>query len=343
MATSENHKYRLTSLENTGFLGKGTYGTVLLVNAAHSQRPLALKCVSMSKIDQMGHQAHILAERAVMANLDHPFMPKLYGTFRDSLNVYLLTDYFSGGDLLELYMASFPFSAEAVRFFTCSIVCMLDYLHHKQIVYRDLKLENVMLDSHGYLNLVDFGLSKMLEIGERTYTICGTPMYIAPEVVQKTGHGHTADWWTLGVLIYELQMGFTPFSNEGKSDNTRTIFKNIVDPAYHFRFTRSTPPGLRSLVRMLLSHNPLSRIGFQAHAAGHFVRQHEYFAGFDWKGLLERRTPAPVLPSNKRRSNHPHDPFDLKSIPPYTPPVETKGCLCTASSVDVACWHDVFV
>ena len=114
MATSENMKYRLGSLDPTGFLGKGTYGTVLLVRAAHNPRPLALKCVSMSKIDQMGHQAHILAERAVMANLDHPFMPKLYGTFRDSLNVYLLTDFFSGGDLLELYMASFPFSAEAV-------------------------------------------------------------------------------------------------------------------------------------------------------------------------------------------------------------------------------------
>jgi serine/threonine protein kinase len=284
-----------------------------------------------------------------MRELDHPFMPRLYATFRDASYIYLLTDYYSGGDLLGMTNAHFPLSCDAVQFYAANVVVIFDYLHHRHIVFRDLKLENVMIDAHGYLNVIDFGLAKVLPPEGRTYTICGTPMYIAPEVIQKKGHGGEADWWTLGVLVYEMMMGFTPFSSEGDVDSARQLFRNICDPTYTYPFSSSVNPRARSFVRQLLQHSPAARIGFQMFNDAIFIKQHELFDGFDWVGLLQRRLPppfpaeAPLGDTNRRASVT--NGFSLnvqKTAAPYKPEVMTAGCALCPSKYEAEVWHDVF-
>ena len=206
-------------------------------------------------------------------------------------------------------------------------------------MYRALRA-----DAEGYVNLIDFGLSKVLEPGSRTYTICGTPMYIAPEVLKKTGHGPEADWWTLGVMVYEMLMGYTPFSDGGKMGNPRFLFQNIVNTNYRYPFSSSCDKDSRTLVRMLLSHNPPVRIGFQLSEGAHHVKQHPFFAHFDWRSLLQRRMPAPLMPKLTKpddvaaRGNG--DMERLCDIPPYSAPTRSAGCLGFGGKIMLETWHD---
>ena len=347
MATGESKNYKLSNLTSLGLLGKGSYGTVRLVRPHGSTKCFALKCLLIEQIEKANHQHHLLNERLVMKELDHPFMPKLYSTFKDSKYIYLLSDFFPGGELLSLHKKQGGrFDGNATRFYVASIICMLDYLHHKCVVYRDLKLENVLLDHQGYLNLIDFGLSKVLEPGQRTFTICGTPMYIAPEVLKKTGHGPEADWWTLGVMVYEMIMGYTPFSDGGKQGNPRFLFQNIVNPNYHYHFSPSVEKPARGLCKMLLDHNPPARIGFQLNEGAHHVKQHAFFDGFDWRGLLQRRMPAPLMPElttpEHVEAKGNQDLERLEDISPFQAPMKSVGCLGLGGLRPLPCWYDDF-
>ena len=124
---------------------------------------------------------------------------------------------------------------ECASFYTACLVCAMEHLHHKKILYRDLKPENVMIDAHGYPNLIDMGLAKILPSGERAYSVCGTPEYMAPEVFLGKGYGLEADWWTVGILLYELLMGYTPYSHEGQETDPRRILRNIISDEYTYR------------------------------------------------------------------------------------------------------------
>ena len=227
----------------------------------------------------------------------------------------------------------------------------------------------MLLDGDGYLNLIDFGLAKIIEPGERTYTICGTPMYIAPEVLTKQGHGCEADWWTassnrgsgdpsppllttfrssplyrwtLGVLAYELVMGYTPFTNGGTVRNAKFIFSNIIDPSYAFTFSSSVTKDARRLIRQLLKRNPPERVGYQPSAGAHYVKQDPFFDGFDWRGLLQRRLPAPKTPhlttvADVEAKGHRDLEVSLDEIPDWEPKLAKAGCCGGARVVEEWC------
>ena len=212
-----------------------------------------------------------------------------------------------------------------------------------------------MIDQNGYLNVIDFGLAKVMPPDGRTYTICGTPMYLAPEVIQKKGHGGEADWWTLGVLVYELLMGYTPFSVENgvQVDNAKQLFRNICDPKFAFAFRDSVDAPARSFIRQMLQHNPGQRIGFQFFNDAIFIKNHAFFEGFDWVGLLQRQLEPPypgTAPPNTARlgeiaSASSTDGFSLdvqNRSKPYQPDVIRSGCMWCPKKRDAETWHDVF-
>ena len=149
-----------------------------------------------------------------MAELDHPFIPRLYATFKDVKYVYFLMDHYPCGTLEELQLdrPHNRLSLDESVFYAATVVSMCEYLHRRNIIHRDLKTQNLLLDEGGHCNLVDFGLAAKLQMGERTYTVCGSPMYVAPEVLQKTGQSFEMDWWSCGVLIYYMLSGHTPFT-----------------------------------------------------------------------------------------------------------------------------------
>lgn len=156
-----------------------------------------------------------------MAQLNNPFIVPMHGLYQDSRLIYLFLEYAAHGELMGLLNEQKRFDTNLVRFYTAQIVLAFEYLHRHNLIYRDLKPENILLQSSGYIKLTDFGFIKRLKPWERTYTLCGTPEYMAPEIIMNTGHGAPADWYTLGIMIYEMLVGKPPFMH----GDTYEIFK----------------------------------------------------------------------------------------------------------------------
>jgi serine/threonine protein kinase len=197
----------LSELKPKAVLGKGAFGNVKLVVHGKSNESYALKCLSKKEIVENEVEYHVLDEKKIMLMLDHTFIVKLHNTYQDKSQLYLLLEVALGGELLQI-MDRQPegfFKEDAVRFYAASLVEVFKHLHEQRIAYRDLKPENLLLDATGYLKMCDFGLAKV--VPQRTFTLCGTPEYMAPEMILGKGHDTAVDYWSLGVLIYELCAG----------------------------------------------------------------------------------------------------------------------------------------
>jgi serine/threonine protein kinase len=239
-------------------------------------------------------QANILNERALLWRVDHPFIIKLFDTYRDRDRLYMLLELVQGGELFNRLQTS-PTpgritTAEA-RFYGACVLDALAFLHSFSVVYRDLKPENLLIDAAGFLKVVDFGFAKT--IADRSYTVCGTPEYLAPELLLSQGHDRGVDYWALGILIYEMVAGYSPFADAANADQV-IICKNILRGAVDF------PPhvrdkDLKELVLRLLTREVPRRLGCQRGGAAD-VRAAKFFATVDWDVLRARRAPAPWLP-----------------------------------------------
>lgn len=275
-------------------LGQGGFGDVKLVffkGAGFEQKPYALKCVQKCRIVQYGQQRHIMDEKNILFQMRSPFLLNLHKTFKDSKQVYLLTDAYLGGDLWRLLHARGPFPDTVARFYIACVVEAFAYLHQRGIVYRDLKPENLMLDINGYLRLVDLGFAKRVPIGNKTWTFCGTPEYIPPEVIANTGHTLSADYWSLGILVYELLTRKTPF----RAKDDLTIYENILRGIHSVQFSYRVSRKAEMLIKSLCRQEPSERLGYQKGGVND-IRKHKWFGGFDWDGFHAQRVPAPILP-----------------------------------------------
>jgi len=351
MQTGEHRKYGLRKLHYHGLLGKGSFGKVYAVSAHHDkERPLALKCVSMSLFE--GPDADdpkvILRERAIMCQLDHPFVPRLYATFKDAQYVYFLMDHYSCGTLedLQLSRPKNQLKVKEAMYYTAQIVSMCEYLHRRGVIHRDLKTQNLLLDGQGNCNLIDFGLAANLQMGERTYTVCGSPMYVAPEVLKKTGHAFEVDWWSLGVMMYYFLVGCTPFTSGGTVKSVPRLFRNIVSEEFQIDYPPElVPDECRSLIATLLQRNPPARVGFQVHNGALFIKQQEWFNELDWEALMKKELPAPFLPNELPLDVDP-DMDLMHTIPPLHDDPEPKGCACfgggAAQVEHEPMWYDAF-
>ena len=184
------------------------------------------------------------SEITILSMINHPFLIKMDGISQDSKYLYILLEFIPGGELFTYLRTVQCLKHEDARFYAGQVVLMFDYLHQKDIVYRDLKPENLLIAQNGYLKLTDFGFAKVIE--NRTYTLCGTPEYLAPEILLQKGHGKPVDWWCLGILIYEMIVGIDPFSD----DEPMAVYQNILKGKV--RFPSNFNKDAKSLVKHLL-------------------------------------------------------------------------------------------
>lgn len=250
----EEKEKRLQQFDFLHTVGTGTFGRVMLVRNRDTKQHFALKIMSIVEVVKLKQIEHVKNEKYILEQITHPFIIKLLWTHHSDQYLYMLLEYVPGGELFSLLRQSTKFDLKSAVFYAAEIVCAFEYLHGQDIVYRDLKPENILLDAEGHIKLADFGFSK--KIPHRTYTLCGTPEYLAPEIIQSKGHNSGADWWALGVLIYEMLSGSPPFYDE----NTIKIYDKIL----HARFSewpRHFDSCTRDLIKKLLMPDPNRRLG----------------------------------------------------------------------------------
>jgi len=285
----------LGTLTQLSVLGLGTFGKVVLCKDEVGKRNYALKCMNKRRILQSSMIHHLNQERRVMGDVSRcPFVVRMTQTLQDNTSVYLLMEPIMGGELFN-YMYDNPLSEDAARFYAACAVQALDYCHSHGYVYRDLKAENLMIDSTGYLKLTDFGFAKRLtEL--RTFTMCGTPDYLSPEVIMECGHSYAVDWWALGVLIFEMMTLRRPFTDEHHQMRTiHNIVSGVIAWPPQNLGEEELSPACRDLIERLLVSNPARRLG-NLKGGANDIRRHPWFANFDWEALQNCSMPAPMVP-----------------------------------------------
>lgn len=276
-------------------LGTGTFGRVRLVTfKLRGDHHLALKMMKKSVVLQLKQVDHIRSEKAILSSIQHPFIVNLLASFQDSKKLYMLMEYVVGGELFSFLGQVNRLDNENARFYAAEITLAFDYLHSQNIVYRDLKPENLLIDVGGHMKIADFGFAKVLraEEGFRTWTLCGTPEYLAPEIIQSKGHGKAVDWWALGVLIYEMLAGYAPFF----ADDPFGIYQKIL--AGKIKFPSHFSDAAKDVISNLLLADRTLRLGCGRLGAAD-IKSHPWFAGLDWDKVLNRTVKVPYKPPVK--------------------------------------------
>ncbi|KUF97244.1 hypothetical protein AM588_10011330 [Phytophthora nicotianae] len=290
----EQKQIKLDDLEVLRTLGSGTFGRVKLVRHKTTGVAYALKVLNKASVVAYKQQRNVVNEKSVMTQCNHPFLLKLYTTYKDAARLYLLIEFVQGGELFT-YLHSTPSSPGRIpndhaRFYASHVLMALEYLHERCIVYRDLKPENLLIDPLGYLKVVDFGFAKVVD--DRTYTLCGTTEYLAPELVLGKGHNRGVDYWALGILIYEMVVGHSPFAGSSQVDQMQ-ICRNIVKEKVEFPSYVSS--SCRDIISKLLERDPTKRLGM-THGGARAIRSHAWFAKLDWDAMLQKKVNAPYKP-----------------------------------------------
>ncbi|XP_010167670.1 cGMP-dependent protein kinase 2 isoform X2 [Antrostomus carolinensis] len=306
------------NLEVVTTLGVGGFGRVELVKVKNENVVFAMKCIKKKHVVDTKQQEHIYSEKKILEQICSPFIVKLYRTFKDSKYVYMLLEACLGGELWSLLRDRGSFDEATTKFCVGCVTEAFDYLHHIGIIYRDLKPENLILDAEGYIKLVDFGFAKKIGSGQKTWTFCGTPEYVAPEVILSKGHDFSVDFWSLGILVYELLTGSPPFSGADQMMTYNSILKGIEKLDFPKIITRRP----EDLIRRLCRQNPTERLGNLRNGIND-IKKHRWLHGFNWDGLKVRKLTSPL----KRELSGPTDYSYFDSYPPEegTPPDELSG------------------
>lgn len=274
---------KIEDFELLKVVGKGSFGKVMQVMKKDTGRIYALKTLRKAHIISRSEVAHTLAERSVLAQINNPFIVPLKFSFQSPEKLYLVLAFVNGGELFHHLQKEQRFDINRSRFYTAELLCALECLHGFKVIYRDLKPENILLDYSGHIALCDFGLCKLdMKDEDRTNTFCGTPEYLAPELLLGHGYTKTVDWWTLGVLLYEMLTGLPPFYDE----NTNEMYRKILQEPLHFPGLEIVPAAAKDLLTRLLDRNPERRLGANGAAE---IKAHHFFSNIDWRKLLQRK------------------------------------------------------
>ncbi|XP_050085878.1 RAC-gamma serine/threonine-protein kinase isoform X1 [Anopheles aquasalis] len=283
-------KVTLENFEFLKVLGKGTFGKVILCREKSTAKLYAIKILKKDVIIQKDEVAHTMAENRVLKTTNHPFLISLKYSFQTVDRLCFVMQYVNGGELFFHLSRERIFPEDRTRFYAAEIISALGYLHSHGIIYRDLKLENLLLDKDGHIKIADFGLCKEdITYGRTTKTFCGTPEYLAPEVLEDNDYGHAVDWWGTGVVMYEMICGRLPFYNRDHDILFTLILMEEV------KFPRQISANARSLLSGLLVKNPKQRLGGGQEDAKE-IMAHPFFASINWTDLVHKRITPPFKP-----------------------------------------------
>jgi len=277
-------------------LGTGTFGRVRIVTYSLNSKVYyyALKMLKKSEIIRLKQVEHVKNEKNILMMIAHPFIVSLYATFQDERALYMLMEFVIGGELFSLLRRMNRFSNDHARFYAAELCLAFQYLHERNIVYRDLKPENLLLDKEGHLKVTDFGFAKV--VPDRTWTLCGTPEYLAPEIIQSKGHGKDVDWWAFGILIFEMLASYAPFY----ADTPFEIYQKIL--AGRIEFPRHFDTHAKDLIRGLLTADRTKRYGCLKEGAEQ-IKNHRWFKGIDWNDVYNRRLTPYYVPTVRTPSD----------------------------------------
>ncbi|KAJ8660019.1 hypothetical protein O0I10_004246 [Lichtheimia ornata] len=280
-------KLKLADFHVLRTLGTGSFGRVHLVQSRVNARYYAIKVLKKSEVVRLKQVAHSNNEKHILESVAHPFLVNMWGTFQDDVNLYMVMDYVPGGELFSILRRSQRFPDHVAKFYAAEVVLAIEYLHSKDVIYRDLKPENLLLDASGHIRITDFGFAK--HVPDITWTLCGTPDYLAPEIIQSKGYGKAADWWSLGILIFEMLAGYPPFYDE---DHVK-LYEKILHG--RIRWPQYFDPDARDLLKRLLTSDLSKRYGNLKGGADD-VKGHRWFHSVDFNKVVARQMRAPYIP-----------------------------------------------
>ena len=287
----------LQDFEILKVLGKGTFGKVMLGREKGTRELFAIKILKKDVILEKEEVGHTLTENTVLQSTDHPFLTSLKYSFQTNELLCFVLEYVNGGELFFHLSKEKLFTEPRARFYAAEITLAISYLHEHGIIYRDLKLENLLLDRHGHIKITDFGLCKEdISYGDTTRTFCGTPEYLAPEILEDSDYGRAVDWWGVGVVLYEMLCGHLPFYNR----NHEILFELILQEPVRLPDHLSEPA--KDILAKLLEKEPLRRLGGDT-GDGKTVMSHEFFAPIDFNKLYHKEIPAPFVPDIKNEED----------------------------------------
>ena len=311
----ENNKHKNNHLRKSDFeilklLGEGSFGKVYLVRKKDTGNLHAMKTLPKNQIEIKNQENHTKTERLLLEIINHPFIINLEYAFQTRENLYLITEFMQGGELFYHLRNHGKFTEDEARFYICEILLALNHIHKTKCIYRDLKLENILLDKNGYIRLTDFGLSKIIleKRDTKAYTICGTPEYLAPEILLEKGYGKEVDYWSLGIIIYEMLCGQSPFNHEIKDirkkiktdekfaeigEKDLLIRNNVYYKEIYYPLFFSVE--VRTLLRGLLELNPTKRLGYGKNGFEDVISQ-EFLKNVNWDDVYNMKVEPHYVP-----------------------------------------------
>lgn len=279
-------------------LGFGQFGSVYLVQPKKRKELYALKCVSKQQILEQNLEKHLQQERMVLDIVNFPFIMQFMRTYKDDFQVYFLLEYIKGMELFDVIRDIGLLSTYDSQFYIGSMILAIEYLHAQSIIYRDIKPENIMIDENGYLKMIDMGTAKILKgvKSGRTFTIIGTPHYMAPEIITGKGYNYLVDLWSIGVCLYEFMCGAVPFGEE--AEDPYEIYEEVIKkPLTYPNYVKDK--NAKKVMEQLLSKIPEIRLG-SSYAS---LKANVWFSSFDWDKLLDKELKPPYIPPKNKMIN----------------------------------------
>ena len=288
-----NEKLTKDDFEILKLLGTGSFGKVYLTRSKWSNELFAMKVLTKQFLKQKHQEEHTKTERDLMVSINCPFILNIRYAFQDQTQLYIISEFMQGGDMFFHLHEIGKFTKDRAKFYSIELLLAIEVLHKNNMVYRDLKPENILMDKDGHLKISDFGLSKILDdMNDKIFTLCGTPQYIAPEVIYKQGYDKGIDWWSFGCVFYEMLTGHLPYKIPRNQKLSHKLFEVEV------KYPKDFDTNLVDLLKRLLSVDPKNRLGNGTKDAEE-IKSHPYYKDVDWNLYLEKKVKPPFIPKLK--------------------------------------------